>query len=50
MGYILYSYKWNRYGGEANLQEFEVKFYDKADGSKPAKDFIKDPTVRNRAS
>jgi len=22
------------------LQEFEVKFYDKADGSKPAKDFI----------
>ena len=22
------------------MQEFEVKFYDKADGSKPAKDFI----------
>jgi len=49
MGYILYSNRWNRYGSEANLQEFDVKFYDKADGSKPAKDFIVELPPKMRA-
>jgi len=31
------------------LQEFEVKFYDKPDGTKPAKDFILELPPKMRA-
>ena len=44
------SYSNRRTGGEYLLKsEFDVRFYDKADGTKPAKDFLVDLPQKMRA-